>query len=131
MEAVNEVKKPRKGLAILVPALIIFIAVAFVFAFTANTEAQRYKKLFEKEMAFRLDMEEKVGQLRNEKIELTNAIDSKDSEIKSRDKKIVELNDIIEARDAEVKDLKSTMEKINSLTSQADETESAPADVAK
>ncbi|MDD5291602.1 MAG: hypothetical protein PHY46_00245 [Candidatus Omnitrophica bacterium] len=124
MEAVNEVKKPRKGLAVLLPVLIILTAVAFVFAFSASTDTQKYKKLFEKEMAFRLDMEEKVSQLRNEKIELTAAIDSKDLEIKGKDKKIQELNDIIETKDTEIKNLNSTMDKINSLTSQAEQTKS-------
>ena len=43
-------------------------------------------------MAFRLDMEENVNKLRNEKMDLTTAIQDKDLEIQDKDKLITELN---------------------------------------
>lgn len=121
MEVKKEAKKPAKGLFILLPIFIILTVAAFVFAFSVNTEVQKYKKLFEKEMAFRLDMEEKVNQFRSEKIEMSSVIDDKDAQIKEKNAKIDELNKAIDAKDVEIKSLKLTIEKVNSLTKQAEQ----------
>ncbi|MDD5617763.1 MAG: hypothetical protein PHG69_01590 [Candidatus Omnitrophica bacterium] len=114
MDVKSQAKTPNKGLMIVVPVLIILAAAAFVFAFSANNESQKYKKLFEKEMAFRLDMEEKVNQLRNEKIELTTAMDNKAIEIQEKDTKITELNKIIDSKDTVLKNLQIEIEKATS-----------------
>jgi peptidoglycan hydrolase CwlO-like protein len=123
MEAKNEVKAPKKGLMILLPVFIILTVISFVFAFSASTETQKYKKMFEKEMAFRLDMEEKVNQLRNEKLELSGAMDSKDLAVKEKDVKIDELNKVIESKDAEIKELKSKAENATPAVDQPVQTE--------
>jgi peptidoglycan hydrolase CwlO-like protein len=127
MDAKNETKAPNKSLVLLMPIFIILAAVAFVFAFSANGEAQKYKKMFEKEMAFRLDMEEKVNQLRSEKIEFTSTVDNKDSEIKEKDNKISELNKAIDSKDTEISGLKAEVDKLNSLNSQLQQGQGATA----
>jgi peptidoglycan hydrolase CwlO-like protein len=124
MDVKGEVKAPNKSLFLLIPILNILAAVAFVFAFSANGEAQKYKKLFEKEMAFRLDMEEKVNQLRSEKVEFTSVVDNKDSEIKEKDNKISELTKIVDSKDTEIADLKAEVEKLSSLNNQPQQSES-------
>jgi hypothetical protein len=66
------------------------MVIGFSFAFNYNIKAGENRRLFEKEMAFRLDMEEKVTNLRNENIELAAVLKSKDLEIKQKDQLIVD-----------------------------------------
>jgi len=126
MDAKNETKVPKKGILLLMPILIVLAAVAFVFAFSASGEAQKYKKLFEKEMAFRLDIEEKVNQLRSDKIEFTSTVDSKNMEIKAKEDKISELTKVVDSKDTEITSLKAEVDKLNSLVnSQATQIQSS------
>jgi len=55
-------------------------------------KAGENRKLFEKEMAFRLDMEEKVSKLMKEKMDLITVLKNNDSEIQKKNKLISELN---------------------------------------
>lgn len=73
----------------------ILIIIGFSFAFNLNVKANESRKLFEKEMAFRLDMEEQVSKLRTDKMELTTILKNRDLEIKQRNELIAELNKVI------------------------------------
>ena len=66
-------------------------------------------------MAFRLDMEEKVGNLRNEKVNLTNILKDKNLEIQKKDQSLAALNDSIAGKDAEVNRLQSELQKLDLL----------------
>ena len=70
----------------------ILVVAGFGFAINFNLKAKENRRAFENEMAFRLDMEENVNKLRNEKMDLTTAIQDKDLEIQDKDKLITELN---------------------------------------
>jgi len=84
----NKIRKP----------IFFFVAVlailGFLLAFNFNMKANDNRKLFEKEMAFRLDMEEKVGKLRSENMELTSAVKNKDLEIQKKDQLLNDLDQV-------------------------------------
>lgn len=105
-------KGESKG--ILLPVLVVVIIISFIFAFNVNAQANKYKKLFEKEMAFRLDMEEKVSNSRNEKINLTIALKDKDLEIQKKDQLIENLNQAISQKDSEISQKDSEINRIQS-----------------
>ncbi|NQU19269.1 hypothetical protein HQ550_03850 [bacterium] len=106
------VSKP-KGVAL--PVFVVVAVIALIFAFNASAGANKYKKLFEKEMAFRLDMEEKVDNLRNEKVNLANILKDKNLEIQKKDQLISALNDGVAGKDAEVNRLQSELKKLDLL----------------
>ena len=98
--------------------LLIFITltiIAFMFAFNGNIKADRNKKLFEKEMAFRLDMEEKLSKIRNEKINLITVLKDRELEIKRNTERINSLNNIISEKNKEIENLQTELEKLNLL----------------
>lgn len=72
--------------------LAILVIIGFAVAFNSNNKANKNRKAFEKEMAFRLDMEEKVSKLRNDKMELTTQLKTKDVEIQKKDQLLADLN---------------------------------------
>ena len=99
-------------------ALLIFIIltiIGFIFAFNTNVKANKHKKLFEKEMAFRLDMEEKVSKLRNEKMNLTTTLRDKDLEVQRKNRLIENLDQTISGQEAEIDELQSELEKLTLL----------------
>ena len=70
---------------------ILLTIIGFAFAFSTSIKSDKNKKLFEKEMAFRLDMEEQLSKLRNEKINLTSGLNEKDTEIQRKNQLIENL----------------------------------------
>lgn len=70
---------------------IVLLLISFAIGIKLNVKASDNRKLFEKEMAFRLDMEEKVSKLRNENMELLTAIKNKDLELIEKDQLIASL----------------------------------------
>ena len=73
-------RKNSKDVVVL--AVTIVAALSIVFAVNTTIKSDKFRRAFEKEMAFRLDMEERVAKLRNEALELTNALKEKEVEIK-------------------------------------------------
>ncbi|MBL7196484.1 MAG: hypothetical protein ISS47_00140 [Candidatus Omnitrophica bacterium] len=94
---------------------IILAIIGFIFAFNSNIKANENRKLFEKEMAFRLDMEEKVSKLRNEKMDLTTALKNKDLEIQQKDQLIKDLNQTISEQKVKIEILQSELKKATLL----------------
>lgn len=94
---------------------IILTIIGFIFAFNSNIKANENRKLFEKEMAFRLDMEEKVSKLRNEKMDLTTALKNKDLEIQQKDQLIKDLNQTISEQKVKIEILQSELKKATLL----------------
>lgn len=72
--------------------LAILVIIGFSYAINLNLRANENRKLFEKEMAFRLDMEEQVSKLRTDKMELTTVLKNRDLEIKQKNELIAELD---------------------------------------
>ena len=115
MEIKKEDRMVLKSKGVALPVFVVVAVIALIFAFNASAGASKYKKLFEKEMAFRLDMEEKVGNLRNEKVNLTNILKDKNLEIQKKDQLISALNDGVAGKDAEVNRLQSELKKLDLL----------------
>ena len=102
--------------------IIVIAIIGFIFAISISIKANSYKNNFEKEMAFRLDMEEKVTKLRTERIDLTTALKDRELEIKKKDNLIESLNQEIVKNNTEIqsfrvkiKDLQVELEKVNLL----------------
>ena len=96
----------RRGPKDLILLFVIILTVLSI-AFAANTitKSNKFKRAFEKEMAFRLDMEERVSKLRNEKLDLTNKLKDRDLEIKELNMKIELLEKDIADQESKVKQL--------------------------
>lgn len=90
---------------------IILTIIGFIFAFNGSIKAGKNQKLFEKEMAFRLDMEEAVTKLRSEKMNLTTTLKDKDLEIKRNNEKIENLSNIISGQETKINALSSELQK--------------------
>lgn len=73
---------PKNNKDIFVLCIAIVAAVSIALAVNTTIKSDKLKRAFEKEMAFRLDSEERVTKLRNEKLDLTNQIKDRDLEIK-------------------------------------------------
>ncbi|MFC1646175.1 hypothetical protein ACFL2Y_03250 [Candidatus Omnitrophota bacterium] len=98
--------------------LVILTIIGFIFAFNSNTKADKNRKLFEKEMAFRLDMEEKVSKLRNENMDLATALKNKDLDIRQKVELIGDLNQTVSDQNTEIESLKSELRKVTLLKEQ-------------
>lgn len=99
-------------------ALLIFIVLTilgFLLALNMNLKANKFNRGFQKEMAFRLDLEEGVNKLRSEKMDLTNMLMDKDLEIKKNKELIENLNQVISEQQADIKKLQSELEKLTLL----------------
>lgn len=109
----------------LTPVLVILVVIGFIFAFSVNAQVSKYKKLFEKEMAFRLDIEEEVNNLRSEKMGLTTALKDNVLEIQKKDGLINNLNQAISKaiseKDAEISNLQLELQKSNLLKQSLEE----------
>lgn len=104
---------------------LVLIAVAmicFIFAVSANIKAGNYKNSFEKETAFRFDMEEIVNKLRSGQLKLTESLKDKELEIQRKGNLIENMDQEISRNKAEIqsfqdkiKDLQTELEKMNLL----------------
>jgi len=81
-----------KDIALLI--LILMTTLGFILAINANGKAAKFRGSFEKEMAFRLDMEERVTKLRSENLKLTAVLKDKDLEIQENKTTIAGLNEL-------------------------------------
>ena len=102
--------------------LIIVAMICFIFAVSANIKAGNYRNSFEKEMAFRLDMEEKVTKLRADKLGLAESLKDKELEIQKKGNLIENISQEISKNKADiqslrdkVKGLQVELEKMNLL----------------
>ena len=73
----------------------ILVIIGFAFAFNYNQNANVNRKLFEKEMAVRFDMEEMVSKLRSEKMDLITALKNKNLEILKKEELAADFNQTI------------------------------------
>lgn len=94
---------------------ILLTILGFAFAFSTSMKADKNKRLFEKEMAFRLDMEEQLSKLRNEKINLTSLQNEKDAEIQRKNQLIENLEKTVSEKNSEIANLQSELEKLTLL----------------
>ena len=100
---------------------VVAAVISMMIAFNVSVKADKHKRSFEKEMAFRLDMEEKVTRLRNEKVDLLAKIKDKDLAIQKKDASIKQLKkDISQAQD-EIERLQLELERSNLLKQQLEE----------
>ncbi len=111
----NKIRKP----------IFFFVAVlailGFLLAFNFNMKANDNRKLFEKEMAFRLDMEEKVSKLRSENMELTSAVKNKDLEIQKKDQAIADFEQASSKQKESVDSLQLELKAMTLLKNQLEE----------
>ncbi|MDD5005194.1 MAG: hypothetical protein PHS93_01660 [Candidatus Omnitrophica bacterium] len=114
MEFKKEAALGGKGRIILLPIFMVLAIIGFILAFNTGAEAGKYKKLFEKEMAFRLDMEEKVNNFRNEKMSLTTALQDKDQEIEK-------LKSAVATKENDITKLQSDLDQMTLLKNKLEE----------
>jgi uncharacterized coiled-coil protein SlyX len=104
--------------------LIIFtvlIIIGFGFAINFSMKADVNRKLFEKEMAFRLDMEEKVSKLREDNLELATALKNKDLEYQEKDELIAELNKTVSDQQNAIEGLRLELKGMTLLKDQIED----------
>lgn len=85
--------------------LIASIVLCLAFAVKLYLKAGENRKLFEKEMVFRLDMEEKTSKLMKEKMDLIAVLKNKDSEIQNKNELISELNQTVAEQNTQIDNL--------------------------
>lgn len=108
-----------KDLALLI--FIILTIIGLILSFSTYIKLNMYKKSFEKEMAFRLDMEEKVNKLRSEKVELTASLQDKNLDIQRKGQLIENLNSVVSGNETEIKRLQSELERLALLKDKLEE----------
>jgi predicted transcriptional regulator len=103
-------KDRAKNTLLFIFAILAIVGIAF--AFSSFMKSGENRKLFEKEMAFRLDMEEKVSKLRNEKMDLITELKNKELEVQqtqNKEKIISELNQKLDEQNVKIESLQSEL----------------------
>ena len=112
-------KSTAKDVTVLVLAIIALMT--FMFGFNARTELNKYKRNFEREMALRLDMEEKVNRFSSERVGMMTQIKNNALEIEKKDATIVQLSRDSETQQERTEELSKQLEQMTLLKEQLEE----------
>lgn len=116
MERMNRTKK---DIFVFVGMVVAVLSIAVAVNTAIKSDA--FKRKFEKEMAFRLDLEERVTKLRNEKLELANSLKDKELEVKNRRATTELLDKEITNKDTEIQKLQSELRTMTLLKNKLEE----------
>lgn len=75
-------RKGNKDIFVLFATIVTIVSIAF--AINTKIKSEKSEQKFANEMAFRMDLEERVTKLRNEKLGLTNLLKDKEVAIKKQ-----------------------------------------------
>lgn len=102
-----------KNLALTVCAVLAILG--FLFTFNALSEVQKYRNDFSKEMASRLDLEESLANLREEKMEIIAALKENENQLRKNKTLIEGLNDELTSKEAQLRDIQLELGKLTLL----------------